>query len=166
MLYQQPGTLTVRPMFFASVLSVILAKGLSAPQHSTYLVILDGDRFLSPAWSAFRAAVELEELRLPSCDSVFWNTTNRHFIPVVVTTGSPLSLAFPVAASKTSQSTTELLCKPSQTRRRTKIGQDLEHLGSTYLASFPLITSRTQKTKHYRSAHQGNYPESQERWIS
>lgn len=32
--------LTVRPIFFASVASAILAKGLSAPQHSTYFVIL------------------------------------------------------------------------------------------------------------------------------
>lgn len=31
---------TVRPIFFASVASAILAKGLSAPQHSTYFVIL------------------------------------------------------------------------------------------------------------------------------
>lgn len=32
--------LTVIPIFLASVESVILANGLSAPQHSTYLVIL------------------------------------------------------------------------------------------------------------------------------
>lgn len=32
--------LTDIPIFLASVESVILAKGLSAPQHSTYLVIL------------------------------------------------------------------------------------------------------------------------------
>lgn len=35
--------LTVSPMFLARVLSVMLANGLSAPQHSTYLVILLGD---------------------------------------------------------------------------------------------------------------------------
>jgi hypothetical protein len=64
-------------MFFASVLSVILAKGLSAPQHSTYLVILDGDRFLSPAWSAFSAAFELEELHVPSSVFIFCNAINH-----------------------------------------------------------------------------------------
>jgi len=72
--------LTVRPIFFASVLSVILAKGLSAPQHSTYLVILEGDRFLAPAWSAFSAKFELEELRLPSSGSVSWNATDHLII--------------------------------------------------------------------------------------
>lgn len=42
--------LTDIPIFLASVESVMLAKGLSAPQHSTYLVILlDGrDRVGTP----------------------------------------------------------------------------------------------------------------------
>lgn len=31
---------TVRPIFLASVASAMFANGLSAPQHSTYLVIL------------------------------------------------------------------------------------------------------------------------------
>lgn len=33
-------SLTVSPIFFANVVSVIFANGLSAPQHSTYFVIL------------------------------------------------------------------------------------------------------------------------------
>lgn len=36
--------LTARPIFFAIFESVMLANGLSAPQHSTYLVILDDGR--------------------------------------------------------------------------------------------------------------------------
>ena len=42
----------------------------------------------------------------------------------MVTTGSPLSSVFPVAASKTSQRITELFCKSSNTRRKMKIGQN------------------------------------------
>lgn len=37
---------TARPIFFAIVESVILANGLSAPQHSTYFVILEDGRDL------------------------------------------------------------------------------------------------------------------------
>lgn len=35
---------TARPMFFAILESVMLANGLSAPQHSTYLVIFEDGR--------------------------------------------------------------------------------------------------------------------------
>lgn len=35
---------TARPIFFAIFESVIFANGLSAPQHSTYFVILDEGR--------------------------------------------------------------------------------------------------------------------------
>lgn len=38
--------LTASPIFLAIVESVMLANGLSAPQHSTYLVILEEGRFL------------------------------------------------------------------------------------------------------------------------
>lgn len=36
--------LTARPIFFAIFESVMLANGLSAPQHSTYFVIFDDGR--------------------------------------------------------------------------------------------------------------------------
>lgn len=36
--------LTAKPIFLAIFESVILANGLSAPQHSTYLVIFDDGR--------------------------------------------------------------------------------------------------------------------------
>lgn len=39
--------LTASPMFFAIFESVMLANGLSAPQHSTYFVILDDGRLRS-----------------------------------------------------------------------------------------------------------------------
>lgn len=35
---------TARPIFFAIFESVMFANGLSAPQHSTYLVIFDDGR--------------------------------------------------------------------------------------------------------------------------
>lgn len=37
--------LTANPMFLTNFDSAILAKGRSAPQHSTYLVIFDEGRF-------------------------------------------------------------------------------------------------------------------------
>lgn len=40
-LFNEKDRLTASPIFFAILESVMLANGLSAPQHSTYFVILD-----------------------------------------------------------------------------------------------------------------------------
>ena len=79
-------------MFFASVDSAMLAKGLSAPQHSTYLVILLEGRDLvggplgvampympSPQILLWRSDSARGGFAFPFCasDSGFWNLLKR-----------------------------------------------------------------------------------------
>jgi hypothetical protein len=57
--------LTASPIFFAIFESVIFAKGLSAPQHSTYFVILDDGRVLDgipPGVAVNRKSIKLNQM--------------------------------------------------------------------------------------------------------
>lgn len=53
--------LTAKPIFFTNFDSAILAKGLSAPQHSTYFVIFDEGRLRDTYPVAKNKKKELEK---------------------------------------------------------------------------------------------------------
>lgn len=58
-------SLTASPMFLAILESVMLAKGLSAPQHSTYFVILDEGLVLdgTPGVAVYRKSIEKSQMK-------------------------------------------------------------------------------------------------------